>query len=186
MINDDEIKRLADENDLITPFNMELLNPHSYDCTLGNELKIAFYGRTEREYEKTKGGILYEEATKTIKTWEIFDLSIPKELSHGMFALGGTIEYFKLPQDVVGFVQGKSTVGRNGLQIECAGLIDAGFEGNITLEFFNMAPWPIELKYGQKICQVHFTHVDSPLYKDYSIIGHYNKQQGATEPVYAL
>ena len=169
MFNDYEIKKLADDNSLIVPFNFDNLQPHSYDCTLGAAVKTPYIKEGESDWWPYT---ITEE-------W-------PFNLQPLKFALAGTVEYFKLPQDVVGFVQGKSTVGRNGLQIECAGLIDAGFEGNITLELFNMAPWPIELKLNQKICQVHFCYVDSPLYKNYAVTGHYNKQKGATAPVYKI
>ena len=170
MLNDSQIKTLADSNSLIAPFSLDKLQPHSYDCTLGYEVKLSRYDHFT-----------------TAKRWLPYDLRDRKfNLEQGEFALAGTTEYFKLPDNVVGFVQGKSTVGRNGLQIECAGLIDAAFEGNITLELYNMAPWPIELKEGQAICQVWFTYADSPIFKSYTKTGHYNKQTGATTPVYTL
>ena len=170
MLNDDDIKTQAEVNSLISPFDLDQLQPHSYDAKLGSDFKLAHYlpcgGQDARKWVGRSLG--------------------EYELKKHEFALGTTIEYFKLPQDIVGFVQGKSTVGRNGLQIECAGLIDAGFEGTITLELFNMAPWPIKLVYGQKICQIHFAFVDSPVHKDYTKIGSYNGQTGATEPKYNI
>ena len=170
MLNDYQIKTLADSASLIEPFNIDRLQPHSYDCTLGWEVKLAQYDHFTE-----------------MKRWTSFNLKDRNfKLEHGEFALSGTTEYLKLPDTIAGFVQGKSTIGRNGLQIECAGLVDAGFEGNITLELYNMAPWPIVLKEGQPICQIHFVYVDSPIYKDYAATGHYNKQKGATVPVYSL
>lgn len=176
MLNDEQIKQLADEVLLINPFEMGLLQPHSYDATLDLLLKIPSYTKIINEQKLCVGNK---------KEWQQVSVEF-QQLQPLQFALGSTIEYFKLPQNVVGFVQGKSTVGRNGLQIECAGLIDAGFEGNITLELFNMAPWPIELKYHMPICQIHFCYVDSPVYKNYKKIGSYNGQTGTTEPIYKL
>ena len=170
MIHDRLIAQEAKNYGLITPYNEELLQPHSYDCTLDNIIKIARYndrtGERSWEHHNITNGAVY--------------------LMHGEFALGSTIEYFKLPSWLVGFVQGKSSVGRNGLQIENAGLIDAEFEGAITLEFYNMAPWPIKLEAGMKICQVHFTKAESPQIKRYKKSGHYNGQKGPTEAVYSL
>lgn len=170
MLNDFLIKLNSERDALIAPFALKNLQPHSYDATLDQKIKVARY--------------LPETDSKV---WEYFDCFTEDfSLKPGEFALASTVEYFKLPQDIVGFVQGKSSVGRNGLQIENAGLIDAGFEGTITLELYNMAPWPIKLKAGMPICQMHFTTVESPVYKDYSRIGHYNGQTGPTEAVYKL
>ena len=170
MLNDFLIKHNCERNGLISPFSIENLQPHSYDATLAQKIKVAAYDFNTGEH-------LWIENDCYTSDFELLP---------GSFALASTLEYFKLPQNIVGFVQGKSSVGRNGLQIENAGLIDAGFEGAITLELYNMAPWPIKLKVGMPICQIHFTDVQSPIYKDYSKIGHYNKQTGPTEAVYSL
>jgi dCTP deaminase len=170
MINDNTIDMEAAGNKLISPYNTEQLQPHSYDAILGPMLKIAQWDEITGEHK-----------------WIDVDISVAPYLLHnGKFALGSTVEYLKLPQNLVGFVQGKSSVGRNGLQIENAGLIDAGFEGNITLELYNMAPWPILLKAGMRICQLHFNRVDKPVLTDYSVSGHYNKQTGPTTAAYNL
>ena len=170
MTHDLLIEKEALGYELIAPYDREQLQPHSYDCTLDNLIKVAHYNAFTKE-----------------RSWNVHNLNDgPLQLDHGQFALGSTIEYFKLPSWLAGFVQGKSSVGRNGLQIENAGLIDAGFEGAITLEFYNMAPWPIELKAGMRICQVHFNKVESPQIKHYNKTGHYNGQKGPTEAAYSL
>lgn len=169
MLNDQQLENES-KNGLIVPFDRELVQPHSYDCTLDDEIRVARYDGKSDERFWFKYNCYTGEFT----------------LKPGEFALASTKEIFNLPQDLVGFVQGKSSVGRNGLQIENAGLIDAGFSGAITLELYNMAPWPIKLKAGMRICQVHFTRVDSPIHKDYSKIGHYNGQKGPTVAAYAL
>jgi dCTP deaminase len=170
MLNDHFIQLLSERDGLITPYNRDNVQPHSYDCTLDDVIRVAYYDEKSDE-----------------RYWDQYNCYTNEFfLKPGQFALASTKEYFRIPQDIVGFVQGKSTVGRNGLQIENAGLIDAGFSGAITLELYNMAPWPIKLKAGMRICQVHFTSVDAPVYKDYSKIGHYNGQRGATKAVYTL
>ncbi|WP_395000818.1 dCTP deaminase [Acinetobacter sp.] len=169
MLNDLQITTHADSN-LIVPFSEELLQPHSYDATLDSIIKIATYN----PFTKERGWLLRDLSKEDV------------ELEHGDFALASTVEVFTLPQTIVGFVQGKSSVGRNGLQIENAGLIDAGFSGAITLELYNMAPWPIKLTKGMSICQIHFTPVEAPRFKNYSKTGHYNGQRGPTTAVYAI
>ena len=101
----------------------------------------------------------------------------------GVFCLGSTIEIFKMPPHVVGFVQGKSTNAREGLQIEAAGLIDPGFEGHITLELKNLHHEdPIPLFHSEPIGQVYFVYVDEPVEKLYGPENgnHYQGQRGAT------
>jgi dCTP deaminase len=170
MLRDLDIEIESKRNDLIRPFNLSHLQPHSYDATLHDIIKIASYDPITKE-----------------RSWTPKNCFVtPVELQPYQFALASTNEYFKLSQNLVGFVQGKSSIGRNGLQIENAGLIDAGFEGMITLELFNMAPWPIKLQAGMAICQIHFTEASAPVYKNYSSTGHYNKQVGPTEAVYKL
>lgn len=169
MLNDKQISDRAYFDKLIVPFNQTLLQPHSYDCTLDGEIKLARYSA---EFDERR--------------WDSRDCDLGLWLQPREFALASTVEVFTVPQDIVGFVQGKSTIGRNGLQIENAGLIDAGFSGAITLELYNMAPWPIKLTKGMSICQVHFTQADEPWFKNYSKTGHYNGQRGPTQAVYTL
>lgn len=104
-------------------------------------------------------------------------------LPPGVFCLGSTIETFKMPDIVVGFVAGKSTCAREGLQIEAAGLIDPGFEGDITLELKNLHHEDaIELTYGEPIGQVYFMLLDFPVDVPYGPRNgnHYQGQRGVT------
>jgi len=108
--------------------------------------------------------ILYE--TKQFNTLR------PKE-----FAIGTTLEYIKLPPGIGATVQGRSSVGRQGLFVENAGWIDPGFEGQITLEFFNATKNPWELKEGMRVCQIMFETLTSCA-TPYN--GKYQGQKGAT------
>ena len=76
-------------------------------------------------------------------------------LHPGEFVLGSTIERIGLPDDIVARVDGKSSLGRLGILIHAtAGFIDAGFNGQITLELSNVATLPIRLWPGMKIGQI--------------------------------
>jgi len=169
MINDTKIRQLAEQNSLLHPFCMDNLQPHSYDVTLGDFIALPQYNHFTEERSWIKKGTI-----------------IPYKLQPLHFALGSTKETFKLPSDIVGVLCGKSTLARNGLVIESAGLIDQGFHGELTLEFFSQAPWPISLESGMRIGQVYFFEVDSPHYKFYKEIGNYNGQSGPTEPKYNI
>lgn len=104
-------------------------------------------------------------------------------LEPGVFGLGSTIETFRMPHHVVGFVVGKSTNAREGLQIEAAGLIDPGFQGDITLELKNLHhEEDITLTSGESIGQVYFVFVDEPVDVPYGPRNgnHYQGQRGVT------
>jgi len=109
-------------------------------------------------------------------------------LGPGQFVLASTIERVKLPRDLVGHVDGKSSLGRLGLLIHAtAGFIDPGFEGQITLELSNVSPFPIRLVVGMRICQVSFTYLDRPAERPYGSPGlnsKYQGQRGATASRY--
>lgn len=78
---------------------------------------------------------------------------------HG-FALGATIEDVQMPTNNVGRIEGKSSLGRLGLQVHVtAGFIDPGFKGQITLEFHNLLPIPWILYVGMPICQLSVAEV---------------------------
>lgn len=106
------------------------------------------------------------------------------DLSAGDFCLGSTIETFHMPDHVVGFVVGKSTIAREGLQIEAAGLVDPGFKGDITLELKNLHHSDkILLKIGAPIGQVWFMYLDQPVDVPYGPENgnHYQGQKGVTK-----
>ena len=50
------------------------------------------------------------------------------------FVLASTAESIRVPHEMAGYVEGRSSIGRLGLQVQNAGFIDAGFHGQITLE----------------------------------------------------
>jgi dCTP deaminase (EC 3.5.4.13) len=99
-------------------------------------------------------------------------------INPGEFLLASTIEYIKLPEFITAFVEGRSSLGRLGLFIENAGWVDAGFEGQITLELYNANKYPIKLYKGMRICQLVFAKLDKIPSKVYR--GKYLCQKGAT------
>jgi len=96
---------------------------------------------------------------------------------HG-FVLATTIEKLKIPNDLRGKLDGRSSIGRKGLFIHNAGFFDSGFEGEATLELFNATKYPFLVKAGQRICQIEFTQCTSPVENPYR--GKYQGQTGAT------
>lgn len=78
-------------------------------------------------------------------------------LHPGRFVLGITLEWIRLPQQIAGYVTGKSSWGRRGLIIETAAGIHPGFSGCLALELANVGELPIALRPGMPICQI-FLH----------------------------
>ncbi len=105
-------------------------------------------------------------------------------LKPGHFVLGSTIERVRLGNAFVGLVHGRSTWARLGLQVHAAGLVDPGFDGEITLEMFNMSASPISLVAGHRICQMTVERLDWPAARPYghpALGSKYQGQTGATE-----
>ena len=75
-------------------------------------------------------------------------------LHPNQFILGSTLEYIKLPDDVMGYIIGRSSWGRLGLIIATATLINPKFAGVITLELTNVGEVPINLYPGLRIAQL--------------------------------
>ena len=107
----------------------------------------------------------------------------PFMLHPGEFVLGSTLERICVPDDLVGRVEGKSSLGRLGLLIHStAGFIDAGFDGHITLELANVASLPITLYPGMKIGQVSFMQMTTPADNPYGNGASGSKYQGQRGP----
>lgn len=89
-------------------------------------------------------------------------------LQPGQFILGSTSEYVTMPDNLVAQVDGKSSIGRLGIDIhKTAGWIDPGFNGRITLEIKNDSDKVFRLVDGMTICQIIFMGLSSPCEKVY-------------------
>jgi dCTP deaminase len=102
--------------------------------------------------------------------------------------LGSTWERVALPDDLVGRLEGKSSLGRLGLLIHStAGFVDAGWDGHLTLELSNVANLPITVYPGMKIGQISFirmtTSADRP-YGSTALGSKYQNQRGPTPSRY--
>ena len=105
-------------------------------------------------------------------------------LHPGEFVLGCTLETVTLPDDLVGRLEGKSSLGRLGLLIHStAGFVDAGWQGQLTLELSNVANLPITLYPGMKIGQVSFIAMSTPADNPYGSRAVRSKYQGQVGPV---
>jgi len=100
------------------------------------------------------------------------------QLVPGQFLLVSTVEAVNIPLHTTAFVHGKSSLGRQGLQVHFSGLLDAGFRGNITLQLFNASRETILLAPGMRIAQVTFHRMDGVASSAYD--GRYQDSVGVT------
>jgi dCTP deaminase len=102
-------------------------------------------------------------------------------LHPGDFALGSTVETVWIPDDLVGQVDGRSSVGRLAVVVHAtAGLIDPGFRGRITLELSNIGRIPVRLYPGLRIAQIILQRMTSSAERPYGDKrgSSYNDQSG--------
>ena len=98
------------------------------------------------------------------------------------FALARTIEYFRIPRDVLTICLGKSTYARCGIIVNVTPF-EPEWEGTVTLEISNTTPLPAKIYAHEGIAQVLFFQSDEPCelsYKDKK--GKYQAQTGVTLP----
>jgi len=98
------------------------------------------------------------------------------------FALARTVEYFRIPDNVLAICLGKSTYARCGIIVNVTPF-EPAFEGHITIEISNTTPLPAKIYANEGIAQVLFFEGDEPCkttYKDKN--GKYQRQTGITLP----
>jgi dCTP deaminase len=171
---------------VIDPFDPALVQPSSVDVRISHLFRV---------FRNHTAGVIDVKQDQTALT-ELVEMPVGDEgvgddpfmLHPGEFVLGSTLERVAVPDDLVGRVEGKSSLGRLGLLIHStAGFIDAGFDGHITLELANVASLPITLYPGMKIGQVSFmrmtTAADAP-YGHGATGSKYQGQRGPTPSRY--
>jgi len=85
-------------------------------------------------------------------------------LHPGEFALGSTLEYICLPNDLAGRLEGRSSWSRMGLMVHVSGgFIDPGYHGTITFELCNTGRVPLQLFVGLRLAQLAFYEISESL-----------------------
>lgn len=169
-------EEIASGRIVIDPFDATFVQPSSVDLRLGNDFRVFEYS-THRYIDPLEHGVDYTKGC-AVAEGDAF------VLHPGEFALGTTFERVALPDNIVGRLEGKSTLGRLGLMIHStAGYVDPGWDGYLTLELANVSNLPILLYPGMKIGQISFTYMSTPVDHPYGSDGlgsHYQGQVGAT------
>ncbi len=161
---------------LVEPLGANAIQPSSVDVRIDRFFRV-FRNHTMGYIDVKKN---LEDLTELVEIAED-DAFI---LHPGEFVLGTTLERVKLPADLVGRLEGKSSLGRLGLLIHStAGFVDAGWDGQLTLELSNVANLPITLYPGMKIGQISFLRMTSEAEHPYGSSAVGSKYQGQRGPI---
>jgi dCTP deaminase len=153
---------------LIVPYNEDQLQAASYDIRLDDELLIPIINGDGKPRElidlgKPLPDFLYEKVIMGKSGWV---------LGPHDFVLGVTKEHVNIPTDIVGRIEGKSSIGRLGLTAHVtAGYIDPGFRGRVTLEIVNLFPRAILIRPGVFIAQLGFEYMSANCERPYGSAG---------------
>ncbi len=172
---------MAQEHAMITPFVAEQvrgnvisygLSSYGYDIRIANEFRIF----TPNPYNTVVDPKVIDERSMFVFQGE--RCIIPPN----SFALGRTVEYFRMPPDTLAIVMGKSTYARCGLVLNVTPL-EPAWEGFITLEISNTTPLPAVIYANEGIGQVLFLQGDEVCEVNYAQRkGKYQGQTGVTLP----
>ncbi len=178
------IRRMAEEHGMISPFERDQIreshrgrvisygtSSYGYDIRCSDEFKI---------FTNINSAVV---DPKNFDDQSFVDLKadiciIPPN----SFALARTVEYFRIPRDVLTICLGKSTYARCGIIVNVTPL-EPEWEGHVTLEFSNTTPLPAKIYAHEGVAQVLFLGADemcSISYKDRG--GKYQGQLGVTLP----
>lgn len=149
----------------ITPFDDKLINPSSIDVRLGNK-----FGKVTTTYVSVDPTDPLSFRTEEFEAEKVI-------LFPGEFIIAHLLEDVTLPRDISAKVNGKSSLGRLGLEnSSCAGWVDPGWSGKLTIELYNYSKNRILLQEGMKIGQlIFYKHV--PCEKSYADTGRYMNQK---------
>ena len=181
VLSDGTIRRLVEDGRIkIDPWDETLVQPASVDLRLGDSFRVFHNHRASVIDLRDPPQHLTEEVRVTGDE--------PFVIHPGEFALGRTVEWVELPDDIVARIEGKSSLGRLGLIVHAtAGFCDPGWKGTLTLELANLTRVPIRLYHGLAIAQLSFMALDAPAERPYGheeLGSHYQGQVDATASRY--
>jgi dCTP deaminase len=176
VLSDRSIRQEIEAGRLVfEPYEPSMVQPSSVDVRVDNRFRVFHNAR----YPFIDVRRPMDDLTEMVEVAQ----DEPFILHPGEFVLGQTLERVRLPHDLVARLEGKSSLGRLGLLIHStAGFVDAGFEGNLTLELSNVANLPITIYQGMPIGQISFMRMDAPVESPYGSRGAGSKYQGQAEP----
>ena len=185
VMSDIWIRRLALEQAMIEPFSAKQvksnddgegiisygLSSYGYDARVAREFKI---------FTNVNSAIVDPKdfVSQSFVDRETDICTIPPN----SFVLARTVEYFRIPRDVLVICVGKSTYARCGIIVNVTPL-EPEWEGHVTLEFSNTTPLPAKIYANEGACQFLFLRGDTVCETSYADrAGKYMRQRGVTLP----
>lgn len=182
ILNDDQITLLAADG-MIDPFVFECvrvvndkkiisygLQSFGYDLRIGNQFRVF---RMPLDHSGIVDPMAFNAGL--LQPFEGDVCIIPPN----SFALAASVEYFRMPRNVTGVVLGKSTYARCGIVANFTPL-EAGWEGNVTIEISNTSSLPAKVYANMGFAQVLFFAGDPPKVSYADRAGKYQAQTGIT------
>lgn len=158
VLSDSDIKERLKIGDLvIKPLEPYQIGASSIDFRLGNKFRV--FQPSSKTYIDPLDHKDNEDYTTLV---EVKDKE-PFVIHPGEFVLGSTLEFIKIPYDLIGILHGRSSIGRLGIQVHAtAGFVEPGYFGVLTLEMSNIARIPVALYPNMKICQLILQKLKNP------------------------
>lgn len=159
ILSDRDIKKALKEKRISFSPELDLkvqLGSCSVDLRLGNNFRVfkhSHYPFIDPHDRKLAEDMMEEE---TVKAGQAFILQ------PGDFVLATTVESFKLPDNLLARLEGRSSLGRLGIVVHStASIFDPGWEGRVVMELGNMGRMPVALYPGMRICSLTFEELSS-------------------------
>ncbi|WP_435065198.1 dCTP deaminase [Halobaculum sp. EA56] len=174
----DILARLRDGDLVVDPLDDvdTQVQPASVDLRLGSEFL---------EFRRTNIPCIHPNDAREVDEY-VEETHVPEGedfiLHPGDFVLGTTKERVEVPADLLATVQGRSSLGRLAVVIHAtAGIVDPGYDGQITLELSNLGAAPVALSPGMRVSQLIFTELKTPADRPYGA-ERGSKYQGQSGP----
>jgi dCTP deaminase len=168
---DTDIEQYLDEDKIIiTPKpDKSMISGVSVDIRLGNEFRV-FQDHTAPYIDLSGPKADVQKAMSTVMSDEIYIEDCDAFFLHpGELALAVTYESVTLPDNIVGWLDGRSSLARLGLMVHVtAHRIDPGWSGQIVLEFYNSGKLPLALRPKMKIAALNFETMSSSAARPYN------------------
>ncbi|MCR9192375.1 MAG: dCTP deaminase [Gammaproteobacteria bacterium] len=182
--SDKWIEKMSIEQEMIAPF-------HAHQMREAGEQRIISYGVSSYGYDVRCADEfkVFTNINSAIVDPKSFDANSFVDVQSDVciippnsFALARTVEYFKIPRNVLTICLGKSTYARCGIIVNVTPL-EPEWEGHVTLEFSNTTPLPAKIYANEGVAQMIFLETDdicAVSYRDRK--GKYQGQKGVTLP----
>ncbi len=166
ILSDRDIKKALKEKRIVIsplPDFKTQLGSCSIDLRLGDTFRV--FEHSKHSYIDPSKKDFSNEITREIKLKKNDSFM----MQPGDFVLAVTLEKVTIPADLMGRLEGRSSLGRLGIVVHStASIFDPGWDGNPVLELGNLGRMAVSLKVGMRICAMTFEELTSPAETPYT------------------